>query len=134
MNTIERIAKMEKELEELKKEMNSVESYSKYTPRPGEICEFGDGDDKWCVGRFVEYDSEKNYPYTFDGDGVAARCRQLQDPMVIQLIRRNPEDVHMPCFDHETVIVLTGEDKYDVGPAGDYNWKSSQIKAWIKLP
>jgi len=126
MNTLERIAKLEKELQKLKEEVMSAPEPPDWMPRKGEICEFGDADEYWVTTKFVEYDNDDVYPYVVEDNNRYMFCRPLNDPMVIQLVPHD-QDPSAPCDPSDVVVVLfTGGDGHDVGYARDFLWNKIQ--------
>jgi hypothetical protein len=129
MNTLERIAKLEKELAELKELVNlEIPRKENYEPRPGEICEFGTTDDYWLTAKFVEYDRDDVYPYVVEDNSKFMFCRQLNDPMVIQLIPYSAEEGVTPKHSNR-VIVLQKNGVYDSGYIDDFVWNESCDKS-----
>jgi hypothetical protein len=128
MNTLERIAQLEKELQELK-DLVSLEIPCKenYKPRPGEICVFSVDDDDHCItARFIEFDDTDIYPYVTEDGCKYPYCHPLNDPMVIQLIPHN-QDFDEPCNPSDEVVVLfCDSNNYGIGNARDFLWDRVQ--------
>ena len=142
MNIQDRIAKLEKELEELKESYMKDEDAKEntWTPREGEICEFSDDEDIWHIERFVVKTDDTKYPYVSYTEAYKY-CRPLNDPMVIQLIPHKPGDP-MPCDGHKDVITLHGnefaeERYYAASAAGENLWdmcdSESDVFGWAPL-
>ena len=143
MNIQDRIAKLEKELSELKESyMKDVDAKENtWKPRVGEICEFSDDEDMWIISRLVEVkDSLQEYPYSSTHEDFRY-CRPLNDPMVIQLIPHVPGDP-MPCGKDKDVITLHGnefaeERYYCASAAGESHWdmcdSDSDVFGWFPL-
>ena len=144
MNIQDRIAKLEKELAELKGELEVV-----WTPRKGEIVKFSNDGVQWRTGKIVGYnyskdyiDDDENVMYYEDDYGDNWNyCHPINDPMVIQLIPHVPGDP-MPCSKDKDVITLHGnefaeERYYTVGAAGEIHWdmcdSDSDVFCWAPL-
>ena len=140
MNIQDRIAKLEKELVELREYVEQPDpTQDNWSPRVGEIVlvsSYGDEyENSWEVRRFVEmednnYVSEDGYFWEF--------CKPLNDPMVIQLIRHVPGDP-MPCKGNQFILVKFGNGSYDNARADDWYWDTyedapdSEIVAWAPM-
>ena len=128
MNIQDRIAKLEKELAELKGELEVD-----WMPRKGEIVKFSNDGVQWRTGKIIGYNYSKDYVdddedtmyYEDDYGDNWNYCHPLNDPMVIQLIPHVPGD-EMPCDFDSDVIVLHGNDfskrYYTVDSAKNISW------------
>jgi len=136
VNIQDRIAKLEKELAELKEDCLD-ESWS---PREGEICEFSDDKDIWYTERFVVKTDDTSYPYVSYSSEAYKYCRPLNDPMVIQLIPHVPGDP-MPCDGDAKVLVRLKMGALEIDHAKNWDWslsryrelERSNIVAWKRL-
>ena len=137
MNILERIEKMEAELQELKEmAIDSIDAKTaeveegEYVPRSGEIVELSDDGNEWVVVKLTNYDGNDVFPYEiFDGTRYLY-CRPLQDKMVIQLIPHEPNG-EMPC--DGAVIVLFQNGTYDFGNAEDFDWSGKHCIPEYKI-
>lgn len=135
MNIQDRIAKLEKELVELKEQCVDVP----WTPREGEICEVSENGREWLVRKVYKYKPEEENPYVSDF-AKWPLARPLNDPMVIQFIPHKPGDP-MPCGGDEEVIIRFRSGCIGVQHAGETDWSlaiarslfSSDVIAWAPL-
>ena len=142
MNIQDRIAKLEKELAELKGELEVV-----WMPRKGEIVKFSNDGVQWRTGKIVGYNYSKDYIdddedimyYEDDYGDNWSYCHPINDPMVIQFIPHKSGDP-MPCEENRVIMVKFGNNTYDTGIAGDWYWGNRDedeydylIVAWAPL-
>jgi hypothetical protein len=142
MNIEDRIAKLEKELKQLKIDLAEDDEISEavWKPRIGEICEFSDDGVKWCVDRFLDKfddDGERKYQYIGDWD-VHRDCRPLNDPMVIQLIPHKPGDPN-PTKENSFVLIKYRSGATDILSSEHSYWGTAEnnhhdeIVAWVPI-
>ena len=136
MNIQDRIAKLEKELAELREYVEQPDpTQDNRSPRVGEIVLMSHHGDDWETMRFVAmhlgcYVAENGDFYDF--------CKPLNDPMVIQLIPHKPGDP-MPCKGNQFILVKFGNGSYDNARADDWYWDTyedapdSEIVAWVPM-
>ena len=133
MNIQDRIAKLEKELAELKASYQKDEE-EEWKPRVGEIVEMSDQGGYWLLRR---YDSESDFGFIDSFGESWENCRPLNDPMVIQLIPHVPGDA-APCESGNATIVLYENGEYE-STSFDLDWSNRNaegynIIGWTALP
>ena len=133
MNIQDRIAKLEKELAQLKEEVSEEKVDESWKPRVGEIVEMSDDGHYWLLRRY-EDDDDFGFMDTF-GESFEM-CRPLNDPMVIQLIPHVPGDPK-PYGDANNVIVVFKSGAYDASNPRDFDWEDgldeANIVGWFDI-
>ena len=136
MNIQDRIAKLEKELAELKGELE-------WTPRKGEIVKFSNDGVQWRTGKIVGYNYSKDYVdddenvmyYEDDYGDNWNYCHPLNDPMVIQLIPHVPGDP-VPKWNGEALYITRAGDYY-IDSVCDLFWGENEeqtITSYYLIP
>jgi hypothetical protein len=128
MNTLERIAKLEKELQELKEmalsSIDDIQVLHQWVPRVDEIVEVGDDASEWFVDRFVDHHPDSDYPYVTTHDSCWRYCRPLNDPDVIQLHPFAPGEYPK---DDQMVLVRLSTGEYLHGSSWSIDWSDEYI-------
>ena len=129
MNIQDRIAKLEKELKQLKIDLAEDEEITEvvWKPRKGEIVEMSDDGEVWVLRRYYGT-YEHSYLDNFKESWMM--CRRLNDPMVIQLIPHKPGDPR-PYGDANNVIVVFKSGYYDAANPREFDWDDDNDEANI---
>jgi hypothetical protein len=109
MNIQDRIAKLEKELKQLKIDLAEDDEITEvvWKPRVGEIILVSDNKEQWYYSKFSGYEDDDSY-CGVEGE-YWTYAKPLNDPMVIQLIPHKPGDPR-PCDEDKDVIALHGNE------------------------
>ena len=119
MNIQDRIAKLEKELAQLKEEVSLKKVDNSWKPRVGEIVLMSHHGNDWETMRFV---AMRLGCYVAENGDFYDYCKPLNDPMVIQLIPHVPGDP-MPSFaDAHRIVIVFENGQYDVSYTHDVSW------------
>jgi hypothetical protein len=135
VNIQDRIAKLEKELKQLKIDLAEDQEITEavWKPRVGEIVEMSDDGETWLLRRFVGPDGAED-PLDEFGESFAY-YRPLNDPMVIQLIPHKPGDPN-PTKENSFVLIKYRSGATDILSSEHSYWGTvennhhDEIVAW----
>jgi hypothetical protein len=137
VNIQDRIAKLEKELKQLKIDLAEDQEITEavWKPRVGEIVLMSHHGDDWETMRFV---AMRLGCYVAENGDFYDYCKPLNDPMVIQLIPHVPGDPN-PTIDDCFVLIKYRNGVTDILTAEHAYWGTienshdGEIVAWAPL-